>query len=688
MTPPPITGPGPLAAVHVTPKSVGVAAGASMRLSASGADASGRVVSGVAVSWSSLEPAVAAVASDGTVSGRASGQARIVASAGSYADTATISVTGSIVASVVVSPHQLNLRLGTTGQLSVVVRDVSGAAIAAPQVAWSSSAPAVVSVSNGIITGQGDGVAQVIATSNGVSDTSTVTVGQTATTGPVTAVMVVPSPVVVQAGRTVALAVTTSDASGAVVSGRPVTWTTENGSIAVVGAGGVLTGVSVGVTRVVAQVDGVSDTVPVTVTSAPVASVSVSVKSATLTTGGTLQLSATARDAQGNTLTNRVVGWSSTTPTVVAVSSTGGLSALQAGAAKIIATVEGRSDTAIVTVTAPVVASISVTPTSSSMAVNGTQVLTAIARDISGKEIVGAAVTWISTKTSVATVANGTVTGKTAGTATITASSGGKSASATVTVTASAPVAASITVTPSPLVLTVGGSQQLTAVVKDGAGAVMSGATVTWSSSNGAAAAVTTGGYVTAIGAGQTTVTATSGSRSTTLLVTVTAPVSGSLNANNTDVGTIGQQGGDSYQLPGVLVVGDDDASDFAPLQSFITYDLATLPAGAVIQSAILDVSMDSAGVFGNPFALGSLYVERATALVLNTNSVDASSILVTASFNGTTNTDVTALVEAARSAGATSITFRLRFAQARNNDGNTDQLELAAGQLHLSYTH
>ena len=207
-------------------------------------------------------------------------------------------------------------------------------------------------------------MAQVIATSSGVSDTATVTVGQVATSGPVAAVMVVPSPVVVQAGRTVALAVTTTDATGAVVGGRPVTWTTGNGSIAVVGTGGVVTGVSVGVTRVIAIVDGIADTVPVTVTSAPVASVTVSVKSATLTTGGTLQLSATSRDAQGNTLSNRVVGWSSTNESVATVSPTGALSAVQAGAARIIATVEGKSDTTSVTVTASVVSTVSVTPTS------------------------------------------------------------------------------------------------------------------------------------------------------------------------------------------------------------------------------------------------------------------------------------------------------------------------------------
>ena len=126
-----------------------------MRLSAIGADATGRTVSGVAVSWSSLEPTVAAVATDGTVSGRASGQARIVARAGSYADTATVSVTGSTVGSVVVSPQALNLRTGTTGQLSVVVRDVSGAAISAPDVSWTSTAPAVVSVSDGSSPGRG-----------------------------------------------------------------------------------------------------------------------------------------------------------------------------------------------------------------------------------------------------------------------------------------------------------------------------------------------------------------------------------------------------------------------------------------------------------------------------------------------------------------------------------------------------
>ena len=74
------------------------------------------------------------------------------------------------------------------------------------------------------------------------------------------------------------------------------------------------------------------------------------------------------------------------------------------------------------------VTSVSLRPTSLSLTVGGSAVLTATVYP--SKETV----TWTSSNTSVATVSNGTVTTKAAGTATITATAGGKSATCSVTV--------------------------------------------------------------------------------------------------------------------------------------------------------------------------------------------------------------------------------------------------------------
>jgi Big-like domain-containing protein len=86
-----------------------------------------------------------------------------------------------------------------------------------------------------------------------------------------------------------------------------------------------------------------------------------------------------------------------------------------------------------------------------------------------------------------------------------------------------APVS-TVTVTPSPATVAVGNSLQFTATLRDASGNVLTGRTVTWSTSNTSIATVSAAGLVTALAAGQVTVTATSEQKTGTSSVTVTAP--------------------------------------------------------------------------------------------------------------------------------------------------------------------
>jgi Bacterial Ig-like domain (group 2) len=86
--------------------------------------------------------------------------------------------------------------------------------------------------------------------------------------------------------------------------------------------------------------------------------------------------------------------------------------------------------------TVPVVASVAVSPGTGSMTVGQTLQLTATPKDASGNPLMGQVVTWASSAPAVATVnGSGLVTAVAAGTATITATSGGQSGTAAVTVT-------------------------------------------------------------------------------------------------------------------------------------------------------------------------------------------------------------------------------------------------------------
>ena len=178
--------------------------------------------------------------------------------------------------------------------------------------------------------------------------------------------------------------------------------------------------------------------------------------------------------------------------------------------------------TAPPTVDPPRATTVMVSPATAELDVGETVQLTAVVRDQNSNVMAGAAVTWTSSETSVATVdAAGLVTGVSAGgPVTITATSGGQSGAAQITVLP--PPVASVEVTPSEAPILVGDSEQLTAVTTDAEGNVLTGRAVTWQSSNPSVASVDVSGLVTGVSrGGPVTITATSEGQSGTAQITV-----------------------------------------------------------------------------------------------------------------------------------------------------------------------
>jgi len=145
--------------------------------------------------------------------------------------------------------------------------------------------------------------------------------------------------------------------------------------------------------------------------------------------------------------------------------------------------------------------------------------------------LTGRVVTWATSAAGVATVnGSGLVTAVAAGSATITATSEGQNGTAAVTVTTPAPApVASVTVSPATLSLQVGGTQLLTATLRDASGNVLTGRVVTWASDNALVGTVTGNGLVAALLAGGATITATSEGKSGSAALTVTAPSGGTV---------------------------------------------------------------------------------------------------------------------------------------------------------------
>lgn len=140
---------------------------------------------------------------------------------------------------------------------------------------------------------------------------------------------------------------------------RVANWSSSNTTIATVDDSGLVTAKAPGKSMIVARRNQVSGSAQLTVTAdstvvvpAPVASVTVALASSSLNPGQTTQATATTKDSSGKVLTGRAVTWSSNNGPVATVSSAGLVTAVASGSASIVATSEGKSGNAALTVQA------------------------------------------------------------------------------------------------------------------------------------------------------------------------------------------------------------------------------------------------------------------------------------------------------------------------------------------------
>src|SRR5947208_4843091 len=431
----------PVAAVTVSPAAPTVQVGQTAQLTATPRDASGNPLTGRVITWQSSNGAVAMVNGSGVVTAGAVGSATITATSEGQSGTAVVTVSNVPVASVTVTPASASVQQGATVQLTATPRDANGTALSGRVVTWGSNTTAVATVSgSGLVSGAGAGSATITATSEGQSGTAAITV--TAPTGQLAI------------GDSVQATVSTWVRNIAQPPADPATGTPPSvigtqpaGARGVVDSGPVLNTTPGGDGAIryhvlfAAAPSGwvVQDYLAKIVPTVPVASVTVTPGTASLTVGQTVQLTATPRDANGTPLTGRVITWQSSDNTIATVNGSGLVTgAGPGGPVTMTATSGGQSGTASVTVTVAPVAAVTVTPSSGTVAIGQTVQLTATPRDASGNPLTGRAISWSSSDNTIATVSSsGLVTGVVAGAVTITATSEGQSGTSAITVTPS-----------------------------------------------------------------------------------------------------------------------------------------------------------------------------------------------------------------------------------------------------------
>ena len=496
--------------VEIAPQSPSITIGSTIQLITSLKDEGGKSVnSGIGdVQWESSNASVATVSSSGLVTGISVGSAtltvRFIDNVGwkDALGTVMLRVSDQKVSSVAINPQIINVGIGQSSQILAVSKDANGDTITGLSIAWASSNVAVATVSStGLVTGVSKGESTIIASVGGVSASGSVLVTDVSASS----IEITPNKGTLSIGQSSQLSARLKDAQGNIVAGRDVSWSSSDTAIVTVSNAGMLTAISDGESTITASVEGVSGFATVTVSGAPVASISVSAQSASISVGQTQQLTASVSDAGGNILNDRIMSWTTSNEASATVSNAGLVTGIALGSSTITGTSEGKSATVVVEVSVSPVSSVSVTPQSVKLSAGQTQQLSETVTDKDGNVLSGFVIIWSSTNSASVTVSNtGLITGIAPGSSSITATIEGKIATASVNVAKAA--VSSIGLKPNLSVVRIDENQQVIATVKSTSGGELLGVRLNWSSSDSSIATVSTTGVVTGKSVGTATI--------------------------------------------------------------------------------------------------------------------------------------------------------------------------------------
>jgi len=460
------------------------------------------------VTWSVVDPNVATVAQDGTITAKENGRTVVTATCGDKEASATVIVTSEL-QSISLNKETLELAKGQEETLVVSYNPVD--TTDSKDVTWTSSDETVATVNeNGTVTAVANGDAIITATCGDKKATCAVNVSTK-----LQSISLDKETMELNKGTTGKL--TVSYTPDDTTDPKDVVWTSSNEAVATVAQDGTVTAIAPGEATIVATCGDKTASCKVAVKS-PLTAISIGEDIAELLPGQekTLSVVYTPED----TTDAKEVVWTSSDETIATVEN-GKVTAIAPGTVTITATCGTITDSITVTVPEVHIDSIAIKEPNVTIEKNATKKLEVVYYPENTTD--DKTVTWTIDDETVATIAeDGTLTAVAPGRATVTATCGDKTATATIEVIVpltsisldkkTARIEKEGTTT-----LTVTYNPEDTTDAKD----------VTWTSLNPSVATVDENGVVTAISAGTAVIKAQVGDKIDTCTVTVFVPLTG-----------------------------------------------------------------------------------------------------------------------------------------------------------------
>ena len=490
----------------------------------------------------------AADASKGKITGVSAGSSNITATlSGVTSNSVGFTVNATTLQSISINAPASSVIVGMTTNAFTAIGHYDNGTTAdiSSSVTWNSSATGNATISNvadsskGKATGVSAGSTNISA-SLGAINSSSVALGVTAITlSSIAITPTSPSNLIVGTTQSTGFTATGTYNNGSTANiTSSVTWNSSNtGNATIDNTATANKGKATGVTAGTASISATdpttsitSNSVTLTVDAATLLSINVTGdtsvaygnQTAAYVAMGTYNDGLAPRDISGS------VTWSSSDTAKATINgTTRKATGIYSGSTNISASLSGVTSNSIALTVQAVLANISVTPSTPSVTVGGTQQFTATANYNGGasSDITNTA-TWTSSNTGFATITTGGLaTGVAAGSPTVTAAFGGMSGTATLTVNAAVTLT-SIAISPRGDTVSTGFTKQFTATgtYSNGTTADITN-TVTWASSATSKATISnaggSNGLATPVAAGSTNISATLGavSDSTTLTV-------------------------------------------------------------------------------------------------------------------------------------------------------------------------